>query len=142
MCTKERRYTNLLCEYWNKVKGDRNFPDLSEIEVEHLSDIWDYCFVIKYSDGKYQVEHVGESIINPHDHDFNLTDIPIIQLDNIENIQYFLDEVLESREPCIEQSEWYSPDGILIKFRQCFLPLGSDENTINAIIGAVRYKIY
>ena len=140
---KERRCTNLLCEYWENLRGNRLYPDTSEIEPEQLSNIWDYCFIVKYASDQYIIQHVGNAIIQAYENDLNIADAPIIQFDNVDNIQYFLDEVVESKEPLVEQSEWCNPEeNEVVKFRQCFLPLGPDENTVKAIIGAIRYKRY
>ncbi|MBQ4874711.1 MAG: PAS domain-containing protein [Rickettsiaceae bacterium H1] len=138
----ERRFTNLLCEYWNELRGDRAYPDLREVNRDHLSDVWDYCFIVKYVDNKYKVVHIGEGIKDAYESDLNIaSDAPIIQFDNIENIECYLEEVLESGEAVIEESECYDLKGNKIKFRQCFLPLGKNEEMVDGVIGALRYKI-
>ena len=141
--TEERRFTNLLCEYWNKLRGDNHHPDLSKVKQEDLGDIWEYCFIVKYNNNKYEIAHIGEGIKEAYETDLNIAiDAPIIQFGDVENIKYYLDEVVENMEAVIEESECYDLDGNTIKFRQCFLPLGRDNNTVDAIIGVLRYKIY
>lgn len=141
--TEERRFTNLLCEYWNELRGERHHPRLDEIQPEQINDIWDHCFIVHYTDNKYKILHIGDTISEAYESDLNIaSDAPIIQLNNLDNIQFYLDEVIESTEAIIEESECYDLDGNTIKFRQCFLPLGNDEKTVSAVIGALRYKIY
>lgn len=139
----ERRCTNLLCEYWDEIRGNRHHPDLADIHQEQLTDIWEDCFIVKYLGGQYEIKHIGEAIKEAYESDLNIAiDAPLIQFNNLDNIKDYLDEVIENTEAIIEESECDDLDGNTIKFRQCFLPLGPNDHTVNAIIGALRYKIY
>ncbi len=139
---EEQRFTNLLCEYWNKIKGDRRYPDVSDIRRDDIVDIWEHCFIIEHVAGKYTIAHLGGAIKEAYESDLNIaSDGPIISFDDVENIQEYLDEVLESGEAVIEQSECDDLNGNKVKFRQCFLPLGANSDKVDAVIGALRYKI-
>lgn len=141
--TEERRFTNVLCEYWNELRGDRHHPSLAEVQKNKLSDIWDHCFIVGYLASKYEIVHVGGAIKDVCAADFRIAnDAPIIHFNNIENIKCYLDEVIESTEAVIEESECYDLEGNTVKFRQCFLPLGKNENIVDAVLGVMRYKVY
>ncbi len=141
--TEERRFTNLLCEYWNEIRGERHHPSLSQIEQEHISDIWEHCFIVKHANNSYEVIYLGDEIKEANRHALNISsDAPIIQFDDVENIRHYLDEVIESMEAVIDESECFDLEGNMIKFRYCCLPLGESDNSVDAIIGVTRYKIY
>ncbi|UAT43052.1 PAS domain-containing protein [Anaplasmataceae bacterium AB001_6] len=144
MVSFERRIINRLRDYWNKVRKDRLYPSIDDIDLEELSDIWDdYGFLIKinYSDKKgmtdYQLTHIGKKIVDLHkEHNFEYN-IPIISED-LEGIVSYIESVIDSKDSVIDESEAETMEYVL-KFRQCFLPLGKNDNKVDQIIGAFNY---
>lgn len=145
----ERRVTNQVCDYWNKLKGGKGklkYPRKSDIDPEDIINIFAHCVIIDriIENGivKYEFFHLGEKIKQFHKEDlFRETFIPFIS-PNIETFKEYLDEVCETGEPIIEESEATNINQEEVKFRQCLLPLSSDDNEIAGVLGALSCKLY
>ena len=74
----ERRFTNRLAVYWEKLRRDRHglIPLEKDVDIEALEDIWDHCFMIEVgAQGEtieeldYKYAYMGESIIDAYGDD-------------------------------------------------------------------------
>ncbi|QXK91756.1 PAS domain-containing protein [Neoehrlichia mikurensis] len=144
----ERRAIKILYEYWNTLRNTRNFPQKSEIDPDEIIEAWPSCFIIDIQENvshKYHCSYIGEKAINLYKSDVRYYStsehITMFFPQVIEDLEDYLESVIENHTPIIKELETQLKTGHYLKIRQCLLPLGK-QNTVNAIIGVVGGKIY
>ena len=141
--TAENRITNILLRHWNDVRSNKLLPSEKDLDANILEEILDNCFLINITEfarlGTYKYIYIGNNILHayasnttvPHDyHDVN----PLFNKNKFE-------EAISSKKPVIDEGDFTNKDGHLVKYRQCFLPLGKDGKTTESIFGGMRFKI-
>lgn len=141
----EKRVTNKLCSYWDSLRGSqKNHPSKEDVVPDDIINIWPYCFIIdiKIENGvpNYQLFYLGEAIKKAFDNELGLDSAGPLVTPNLEAIKEYLDEILENMQPIMYDSEMSMINDETFKFRQCLLPLGPNDDSINAVIGAMSYK--
>ncbi len=142
--TIEKRINKKLLSYWQDLKGDNDdFPAEARLNPEDLQDVWDNCFLIKINeDGQYKFNYLGKAIISAQNGESLVgRDVysSIICL-NDGDLTAILNEVIRTRKPVSQESEFVNKYGITVKFRRCLLPLKSNAEKIEYILGGVRWK--
>jgi len=135
----ERRITEQLILYWQKLRMDRAFPDIGDIKKDDIIELWEDCFIIEF-------EHINNALT--HSFNFIGDNIQDIAGKNVpkEQILSFIgnnlasqyERVLETKRPLIEEAEFKNLNNKIVKYRQILLPIGSDD--ITHILGGVRFK--
>lgn len=142
---KERRITGRLKKYWTKLSDGRMFPRESEIQPSFISDMWDYCFIVKADNSckrqDYKYTYLGQKI--PDSYKRELRGINIQTLANLDagNLENEYEKVLAWKRPVISNSENTIDVDKVIRFRQVLLPLGDDGINITSILGCMSYRI-
>ncbi|MCI5050430.1 MAG: PAS domain-containing protein [Rickettsiales bacterium] len=143
-----KRINEFLMEYWVQKKGDRAFPLESEMDPSEMDDIWDSCFLVRIEDiegAKYKYSYLGESLVEAYGDDIGNKEIceKLIYPTSMSLIHKF-DEVVNTKQPVNEDSEFTNTKGMLIKFRSSMLPLGKDDapDEVAFIIGGMKWKAY
>lgn len=143
----ERRISQLLTEYWHRIKGTHILPSERDIEADALSEIWDFCFIIQVRDtGKgietshnysYLGEHLEPIVVSPPGggEGFLMT-LPAEKL-----VEYYTEMCLTSM-PITEEVDVFEKHGMRMKYRQFVAPLGTPEGKIQGFFGGLRYKEY
>lgn len=138
-----RRTHERVRSYWQSVKDNRRFPAEREIDPQAIPDAWDYCFLVEIKKGTvaqgFRYEYMGEALIAAYG--ANMTSVERCDAGTTPHIASMLrhfDEVAESGEPAMDESEFVNAQGALIKYRCCLLPLGGEK--VEYILGCMRWK--
>ena len=51
-------------------------------------------------------------------------------------------EVIESKKPVIDESEFVNLKHLTVRYRTCMLPLGLENGLVTHIIGCMRWRAY
>ncbi len=143
---RERRISGRLTKYWTKLCDGRMFPSESEVKPVLISDMWDYCFVVKADNSckreDYKYKYFGQNIAKAYQGELRATkNIPtLINLDP-GHLEEEYEKVLAWKRPVISNGENTIGMNRVIRFRQVLLPLGDDGININAILGCMSYRI-
>jgi hypothetical protein len=132
----ERRITLRLLAYWEKLRGDRPMPSESDIRSEDILDLWDSCLLIPVKNlvrQDYTYTYMGPGIAEA----FKLC----LSGDNTHRLERGYARVIATMKPVLEEGEFKSGPGEVIKYRQCLLPVG-DDGEVKAVFGGMRYKIF
>lgn len=135
-----------LLRYWESRCAGREFPAESDISPDDLEQIWSSCFLICLDEVTrkigYRYSYLGESLIEAYGDDLRNPDVAarLLSTSSAPLIQKF-DEVVESRKPLIDESDFVNLKGLRIKYRSCVLPLGR-EGVVTHILGCMRWRIY
>ncbi len=140
----EGRITNIILTHWYDIRKDKVLPSEKDIDPNILEPILDNCFLIKTKElrtleqhryiyiGKNILDAYGSRVTSPKDYD---------DIDPLSHKNKF-EEVLKYCKPIIDEGEFINKDGLLVKYRQCIVPLGEDRNNIESIFGGMRFKVF
>lgn len=142
---EERRVTFRLLSYWNRMRGEREFPSLADIDITVIPELWHHTFTIevhadlshcKFQNFGPELSHIfgtsyaGEPVMDALAGDFKLES----------TIGYF-PEVLRRREPVADSSQFYL-EGDEVKYRSLIVPLSSNGRDIDYLLGTTNYKVF
>lgn len=160
----ERRITEKLILYWNRIRKNKPFPSFEDIDFEdpEIQDIWDDCFLVKLSGAgdrrNHNYTYIGRNIIGMFAQDYaassamSITDDLSARYDKVVEtkeplikesqftIQYM--HVANTKMPMVDESRFVNLKNAEVKYRQILAPLGPDDGTVKHILGAMKYKIY
>jgi hypothetical protein len=143
MSGQEQRLTFRLLSYWNRIRGDREFPSLRDVNIGEISEMWHYTFTIELQpDGHHSFQYFGPELINILNEDYSGQLVETAMEDGmLANLIGFFDKVLEQRSPVSESSQFYN-EGKEVRYRSLIVPLSGDGGEIKFLIGTTNYKIY
>lgn len=142
---QEKRLTFRLLSYWQRIRGDRTFPALGEIDISAITEMWHHCFTIEVGDTldecrfqnfgpelcqTFGVNHAGEPVLDALAHDPKL-----------EHTIGFFPDVLKRREPVADSGEFYM-EGDEVRYRSLIVPLSTNGTDIDYLLGTTNYRIF
>lgn len=144
----ERRLAMRVIHYWDHLRGDRRMPHEDDLDMDHeaLDDIWEQCFVVQLRDvntgrPEYNYTHLGTGIVAAYEQELAGTDVNGMVSLNASKLGGAYQEVIDSVSPVLHSGEFDNGSGQLIKFRQCLLPLGHDDE-VEVILGYLNYYVH
>ena len=141
------RANEKLLKYWNQLRKDRTFPSESEIDPDAIADIWESCFLVSIDDVTkrlgYRYSYLGTDLIEAYGDDISNPDVAakLVSSTNVSTAHKF-DEVIATKKPVIDESEFVNLRNIHIRYRTCMLPLGLKDNDVTHIIGCMSWRVY
>lgn len=143
MSGAEQRLTFRLLSYWNRIRGDREFPSLRDVNIGEISEMWHYTFTIEldYDEG-HRFQYFGPELINIIGEDFTGHFVEeVMESSLLGNLIGFYDKVISQRGPVSESSQFYS-EGKEVRYRSLIVPLTGEGEEIKYLIGTTNYKMY
>lgn len=138
----EARLTMRLTTYWDRLRKDQPLPLFSQFNSSAIEDIWKQCLlfvVIPTTGGRspsLNFSAVGENlsalyartvigqVFSP-----NQRDIPGT------NVMKRVDEIMANPVPLMDEGQFISSRGKIIKYRSCLLPFGKDGLVTHIVAG-------
>lgn len=149
MNAQENRITELLTSYWESARGDRDFPEESQInpESKELASIWDHCFLVKLEtnpERPYSYVYLGEALVTAYGGEDALARevCEMLVYPSSMSMVHKFKEVADGGGPVKEEGEFVNSVGEVIKFRCELLPLGSPDGKMEYILGGMKWKVY
>jgi hypothetical protein len=144
MGENHHRINEALEAYWQKIKGDRPMPLESDINIRDLGELWPHCFLVNVHPDKFAYSYLGTGLIEAYGDDMTGKEIAQTLLEPHPTSLYAKFEFVAARgTPTIDENEFTNSNGLLIKYRACILPLGSQGHTGTAyLLGGMKWKAY
>jgi hypothetical protein len=134
-----------LYEYWNGLRGDRTMPSRQDIDAAAIPKLLPYIimYTVVADGGGYTVRLVGEEVVRFVGR--NMTGHAagsIMEPPAAELIIKILDAVATEREPKFRagKAHWH-PERAYSDFEACFLPLSSDGEAVDIILGGIKFPL-
>lgn len=143
MKNSEKRINKRLLTYWNNLKKSSNdIPYEDSINPEEIEDLWSNCFVINANSHKYS--YMGKNIIAIQEGKSVIGKDVYATLicQNDSNVASIINEVVSSKAPLTQDSQFENRYGVTIKYRRCFLPLADESGNVSYILGGIRWKTH
>ena len=139
----ERRMINRVAAYWEEIRGERNFPAMTDIDPHRLDDIKSNCFVLDVSASVDEpvIRFVGETLSEG-----GKVARPGESLNTVSKRTLFgrvSDHFLEcvaNGAPVGIEAEFDTDDGEAIMYRGVLLPFSDDDATVDFVLGAINFK--
>mgnify|MGYP003387188149 FL=1 len=141
----ERRLGLRLLRYWQEKRGLRVLPIENDIDPEELGRDWDYCFLLQSRDvaniEDYNFTYLGNKIMKAY-FDKRIDEHNQFMVGpNAFRLSKHFTQVLETKQPVLDEGEFETLQGRRVLYRQVLLPLGNLDKGIEAIFGGMNYKI-
>lgn len=140
---QEQRGTFRLLSYWQRIRGRRTFPALADINIADIEEMWHMSFTI--------------DVTNPDEHVFQYFGPDLASIFNMDYTGEYLEEAmndvivnntigsylqtLDKREPTMEAAA-FTYDGKEFRYRTLIVPLSSDDQTIDYLMGTTNYRTF
>ena len=141
----ERRITKRVFDYWEKICAGRSMPEEGDISPDALGDDWPHCFLLQTRDiehiDQFNFTYLGEGITAAYKAAGVDTDNLFLIGPNAFYLAPHFLYVVSTGQPLIESNHFFATDGSKVLYRQCLLPIGSKLNSVEAIFGAMLFKV-
>ena len=141
----EKRANHHLLRYWKSLCGDRAYPSEKEIDLEALGEIADHVFLlhtnVSNARSGFRYGAMGASLIRAYGDNFSGQDVyDALLCTRRDTIVEDILRVLATKAPVTQEAVFENSQQVQIKYRRILCPLGPDPNTIDYIIGAMRWR--
>ncbi len=139
----ERRLNIRLLDYWQILRGERPYPAVQDFKFEAVEDLKPHLFLLEFSDGDIDpvFRYIGDALAE--DCGQNLLQKPVSQVPRHTLLTQVTDhylQVLAHKAPISFEAEYIDAAGDDVLYRSILLPLGSDGETIDCVVGAINRK--
>ncbi len=134
----QRRLTWRLLNYWEQVRGDRDFPSLEDIQPSDIEHIWPYCFILDVKDhhefpyfrylGRSLARYSGIFLCGQHELSHTLLNKAVCHYR----------EAVNRGAPVLVEEELTQFDNRKLLFRTVLLPLSDDQEKVSFLLGAAN----
>ena len=139
----DRRLANRLLKYWERVRGDKDLPLISDLNLDDVGEFVPYTFNLDLSvnpdDPKFRF--IGRQLIR--DCGGDVTNHAISRLlpqSCLARAVARRGEVVSKGKPCMIADEFTDAEGNRVLYRAVMLPFSSTGDQIDFIIGAINSK--
>ena len=142
--SQEQRLTFRLLSYWNRIRGTRELPSLSDVNISEITEMWHLTFTIDVSGGEedHKFQYFGPDLATIFGTDYTGQYLADAMNDTtVNNTLGFYPKVMEDGKPHSESSSFYL-EGKEVRYRSLIVPLSSDGETIDFVLGTTNYKIF
>lgn len=124
------------------MRGDRLFASLADINIQEILELWHFTFTIDVQHDQHVFQYFGPELATIFGQDY--TGEPLSEAMNdvtVDNTIGFYPKVIKMREPALEAASFYS-EGCEVKYRSIIVPLSSDGENIDYVLGTTNYKAF
>lgn len=138
----ERRMQVRAYNYWASLLADRAYPSVEDLDLDR-ADFGPYAVLLDFTQGidNPGIAFLGERLRDESQIDENvhyISQIPGRSLLSRLTDHYL--QIIANRAPIGFEAEFESDRGVTIMYRGILLPLSSDDDTIDFIMGVINWK--
>jgi len=142
----ERRLSVRLLDYWNELRGDRRYPSPDDIHFEEVPELAEFGFTMSIgaSGSSPKIHYLGTEL-KEHINMFRTGEVApesenkALSLALNDAIRRYT-EVADREGPVAFESDSFDVPGTQFAYRAIMLPFSRDNEQIDFVLGAIRYK--
>ena len=139
----ERRMQVRAYNHWAAMLGERQYPDIADLEPTQLSDFGPHSVLLDFSDGieDPKVRFCGEKLAEECGANGpikRLSDVPPRSL--LSRITDHYMQILANEAPIGFEAEFTNNRGTEVLYRGILLPYSSDDSAIDYLLGVINWK--
>lgn len=138
----ERRMQVRAYNYWASLLADRAYPSVEDLDLEG-ADFGPYSMLLDFTQG---IDNPGIAFLGDRLRDESQIDEDVHYISQIPGrsllsrlTDHYL-QIIANRAPIGFEAEFESDRGVTIMYRGILLPLSSDDDTIDFIMGVINWK--
>ena len=145
---QKRRVSEILREYWDGLCQGASIPREGDVDLGCIDEVIDHVFMVEVLEnaGNERFKHcfLGPAITLAYGVDETAEEVYDQLVGTYrEQLQMKLECVIESSKASDEESEFVNSRGLLIRYRQCLLPLrGNTTDDVEYILGSLTWRSY
>ena len=130
----DKRLANRFLNYWEGLRGDQDYPLISDLYLDHVRDFVPYTFNVDLAsdaeDPKFRF--MGRQLFRDCGGDITNQGISrLLPQSCLARAIARRDEVVTEGKPCMIADEFINTEGNQVLFRAVMLPFSSDGKTID-----------
>ncbi len=136
---QDQRLVNRLQNYWDLIRRSQNIPDIGQLNVSAIDDLWQQCMKVEIIPAQggvnFAYRFVGESLIKMLGQDITnrVVDRRAKQYPYSVIVKK-LDETIEVKKIIVDENQIVNEQGRIVKYRACFMPFGNETKGITHIV--------
>lgn len=145
---KTRRVSERLLAHWQALCAKGSIPRESDIDLSCLDSVIDHTFIVEIlaGDSPERFKHcfLGPAITLAYGANEKAEEVyDRLVATYREQLQMKLECVIETASPMDEESEFINSTGLLIRYRQCLLPLRENQGeSVGYVMGSLTWRSY
>lgn len=138
----EQRLTFRLLSYWNRVRGGKKYPALSHLNISEIQEIWHFSFSINVEKKQHEFQYFGPDLVTIFGVDYSGDLVEDAMNDMFVNntIGSYVNTIIKQK-PTMESAS-FNYNGKDVRYRTLTVPLSTDGENIDYIMGTTNYKIF
>lgn len=117
-------------------------PSLADVNINEITEMWHFTFTIALHEGQPSTFHYfGPELIHVLGEDYTGHEVEEAMDGLMGNLIGFYPKVIKQRSPVSESSHFYM-EGQEARYRSLIVPLSSDGEVIDFLVGTTNYRIY
>ena len=139
----EERITQRLRDYWNTLRGGRQFPSRANFRMEAVTGLGPHAFALDLAHGADDpvFRFIGKALADDCGKDFTLKPLSAVPPHTLlAVVARRYTDVVDRKTPVEFAEEHVGADGSTALFRGTMLPFSEDGQTLDFIVGAITYK--
>jgi hypothetical protein len=139
----DKRLANRFLNYWEGLRGDQDFPLISDLNLDHVGEFVPYIFNIDLSSGMDdpKFRFLGRQLVRDCGGDLTNQGVSrLLPLSCLARAVERRGEVVSEGKPCMIADEFINAEGNKVLYRAVMMPFSSTGATIDFIIGAINSK--
>ena len=139
----ERRMQVRAYNFWTSQLGERNYPDVEELDPTEVEDFREYSVLLDFTSGieNPSIQYLGDALRRECGVDDEITyldQVPPRSL--LSRITDHYLQIIANRAPIGFEAEFVNERDVSIMYRGILLPYSSDDDTIDFIYGVINWK--
>lgn len=139
----DKRLANRFLKYWEGLRRDQDYPLISDLNLDHVSEFVPYTFNLDLSldaeDPRFRF--LGRQLVRDCGGDITNQGVSrLLPQSCLARAVERRGEVLSEGRPCMIADEFINAEGNKVLYRAVMLPFSSTGKTIDFIIGAINSK--
>jgi hypothetical protein len=139
----ERRMQVRAYNFWTSQLGERNYPDIEELDPTEVEDFRDFSVLLDFTSGveNPSIQYLGDALrkeCGVNDDITYLDQVPPRSL--LSRITDHYLQIIANRAPIGFEAEFVNERDVTIMYRGILLPYSSDDDTIDFIYGVINWK--
>lgn len=139
----ERRMHVRAYNFWAGLLGDRQFPNVEDLDPESDNDFGPNSVLLDFTNGveNPSIQFLGNSLRKECELDDGITTIDQVPARSLLSriTDHYL-QIIANQAPIGFEAEFVNQRGITIMYRGILLPFSTDDDTIDFIYGVINWK--
>ena len=141
--TVHQRITDRILDYWNTLRGEAPYASEDAIDWYALGDVREDAFLLRIiANDDFTFSYLGKNVQDAYGEDMTGEQASSFASPSGSALKEYVAELIKTGAPVTDEGEFVNKNGKVVRYRQCLVPLTSDGDVIEAVLGGMRFRLY